>query len=1124
VGPTLSINLLGSPTIALDGRAVKGFVSSKAAALVYYLAATGRPHTREALAGLLWSETTDAQAFKNLRDVLSNLRRLLAPYLEITRQTVELIAETSGLVDSRRFEAYQAAAERVASDADAAVSLRKAVALYQGDFLEGFAVGDAPAFEAWALAERERLRQLLLNGLYRLTAVAAAQGAYLDGIAHASRLLALDPTREEAHRQLMLLLALSGQRGAALAQYEACRRVLNEDLGLDPDAETEALHKRILNGEELRIANEELRKPNRHAATFSMLNAQFSIPSPLGTFVGRAAELAQLIEWLRDPDCRLVTIVGMGGAGKTRLALHTARQLMAASRQGQAFAHGIAFVPLTSVEASVWGEFPVAQVLFPVLAACVADALSCLFSGPEAPHIQLINYLREKDLLLVLDNCEHLPAVDTFITELLEQAPGCTILATSRSRLNVRGERVIELMGLPFPNRRPTTDDRRPTTVDKEPRSQEANEVLNPHLSASRSPSLPAPSVIGGQPSAVDLEQYSALDLFRHSAQAVSAHFAWTPVNAAAATRICALVDGLPLGIELAASLVRVLPCEEIARELAANISFLHSTRRDLPERHQSLRAVFDHSWKLLSAAEQRALRQLAVFHGGFTREAAAAVVKLRMENEALRNGHPDQTILHTSFSILHLLTSLLDKSLVRQSAGRDEAVGRYELLDLVRQYAAEHLAAQRQNDEEPWAVQDRHSRYYLAFLRARTLDLRGQRQQAALAEIHQELENIHAAWRWAVDHGDATNVGAGADSLFHFFEMRSRFAEGAEVFGQAAARFAGHQGGQPDPQSQLVRGKLLARQGWFTFQIGRQFEARALLEQSLAILRALEATDELAFPLNYLASVMYHAGNYAEANQLVEEALAVSLARGDRHATAIAKTILGQIAYLVGRYEDARRHSQESLFIERELGNRWGTVYTLISLGRVAQALGDYRAARRSFQEGLAIRQALGDARGVALCLNFLGDTAAALAEQDEARRCYQQSLELFREIGNQSGAAASLTRLGYNALAMGERFAAGDSFRDALRTAWHTQTIPHTLEALAGIATLLAASEPGRAHELSVLILGHPAATQESRDRAEHVLARLAPQPSESRASADQQREAPPLDVVVAAILGEP
>jgi tetratricopeptide (TPR) repeat protein len=442
----------------------------------------------------------------------------------------------------------------------------------------------------------------------------------------------------------------------------------------------------------------------------------------------------------------------------------------------------------------------------------------------------------------------------------------------------------------------------------------------------------------------------------------------------------------------------------------------------------------------------------------------------------------------------------------------------RYELLEVVRQYAAEQLAeAHRRGVDDQVSAYERHCHYDLTFLEQRRAQLHGGEQQRALVEIQQEIENIRSAWHWGASHGHSVAIGQAAQSLFHFYEMRSWFQEGAATFAQAAAALSDFYGATADPAIEVVRSQLLARQGWFIFHLGRHAEAQALLERELELLRQAGALDELVFWLSYLAILAAHVGDYPEAQRLCLEGLALSAAQGDRYHLAIGQTVLSQIIYRLGDYPNARRYAEEALAIDRAMGHRWGMAFSLINLGNVAYALGEYAEAQQRFQEAMAIREALEDSRGTALCLNSLGDTAAAMANHAEATRCYQSALALFQAIGNQSGAAASLNRLGYHALALGDAAGARGYFHTALRTAWDIQSTPQALDAIIG--TALADTTSGQALDLAALVWSHPAATRESRDRAASLL--------ESRGELVERdtlrRNLRPLDAIIATLLGE-
>jgi DNA-binding SARP family transcriptional activator len=477
----LKLHLLGHPLIELNGEPVDGFVSEKAVALLGYLAvqaaakpdgfAAGGSLARERLAGLFWGDMPTGRAKANLRMAIYNLQQLLPGFLQVTRLNVAFNRAMDYWLDVEQFEKQLAAGPH--SIPHPIEPLKLTLALYRGEFMQGIYPGGSPELEEWLLVERERLRQLALEGFQRYAAGLMDAGQYAQAARALRRLLRLEPWQESAHQQLMLALARSGDYTAALAQYETCRRLLAEELSVEPMLETTRLYERIRAARDL---------PFRH-----------NLPSQATTFIGREAALQELTRLLSDPSRRLVTITGPGGAGKSRLALQAAAGLTGA------FLHGVYLVPLASLAS---GEH---------LSLAVGNGLGYPFTGKEHPKQQLLRYLQEKELLLVLDNCEHLPEVADFADEILRTAPQAKILATSRERLDLVEEWLFDLDGLDYP----------------------ADET--------------------GQ----DWQNYSAPQLFIESVRRLQKGYAPAPDDWPDIVRICQLVEGLPLGIELAAACTR---------------------------------------------------------------------------------------------------------------------------------------------------------------------------------------------------------------------------------------------------------------------------------------------------------------------------------------------------------------------------------------------------------------------------------------------------------------------------------------------------------------------------------------------------------------------------------------
>lgn len=738
------------------------------------------------------------------------------------------------------------------------------------------------------------------------------------------------------------------------------------------------------------------------------MQPRINVPTPPTPFIGRDRELKEIVGQLCRPDCSLLTLVGPGGIGKTRLALATA---VAVHDQ---FLDGVNFVPLAPLTAPNH------------IITAIADSLDYSFHDSSPPEQQLIDYLRRKQLLLLLDNFEHLhhPDAVNLVANLLAQTEHVVILITSRERLNIQGEHLFTVSGLATP-----------------------------------------------QSALASWSRYGALQLFQQSAQRVRADFALSSDTLPQAIRICQLVQGMPLGIELATAWLEMMSLDEIISEIEYSLDFLETEWPNLPERQRSVRAVFAGSWKLLQPTEQKVLAGLTVFKGGFMRAAAREVAAAAPQT----------------------LRLLVHKSWLQH--GED---GRFQIHELLRQYGVEKLAETPDYQRE---VSDKHSRTYGKLLQSRQPDLNSARQQAALKQIEAESENLRVGWAWALAHLDEREGWTAVldqyiDGLFHFYDTRSQFRDGQQLFQEAVQRLQSATAVATTAERDRVLGRLWGRQGWFAFHLGQHQQAVDLLQRSSQLLLDQGAEAAAVFSLNYLGAVQRHLGDYEAAERHLQASLAICRRLGDRFGSTVALNILGQVAYLRGDFDEARRLCAESLAIKREMGDRWGMTFSITYLGTIARAQGEYDEAQRFFAESMAISEEIGDQRGVAISLNNQGDVAALQQEYDVAQAAYAKSLQIFESIYNLLGVTATQTKLGDLARQMGEFAAAEAYLMGALQTAQGLQMTPELLDTIMGIAVLWQAQ--GRVDEalqLLALVAVHPAGRQESRDRANALLGEKRP-----------------------------
>ena len=737
------------------------------------------------------------------------------------------------------------------------------------------------------------------------------------------------------------------------------------------------------------------------------------IPKAQGLLIGREFELAQIASIVADPKCRLLTLTGEGGIGKTRLALATASQIQDSFEFGGIF---INLAPLVGRDQIV---------------TAIADALGIVLYSASDRSVQLINRLQDKEVFIVLDNFEHLLSQVDCVSlprDLLAGAPLVKLLVTSREPLQVQSEWVFEVRGLPVPG---------------------INELDS-------------------------LESSSAVKLFVQRAQQTSLGFELVPEDSRAVREICQLVDGMPLAIEMAAAWTRTLSCAEIAHEIQSNINFLTTSSRDMTERHRSIRATFDYSWKLLSQEEQTVLQRLSIFKGGFTREAAEYVAG----------------------ADLSLLSALVSKSLLHRTEH-----GHYDLHELVRQYSLEYL---KQNESHYVETQDRHSEYYSSLLKKRGDAFKSADQQTVAKELAAQIANLRQAWRWAGERGQAAQVGQAADTLFWLYELRCDCREGVPLFGHVANRLKEENGFKIgtasilDETRVITWARVMAYQGFFCLRQGLHPQSKDLLERSLAILRpiaegvSLAARDALSNTLAFLGMLTVSLGDYANGNRFLNEGLEIKRANKDGWGIAFCLRQLGVLGFYQGAYDEADRLLSEGLEISRALGNSWAIAYSLDFLSTAAYARGAYADAEKLLREGLALSQQVEDRFTTAYALNGLGLVKQSLGEQDEARRLLEGSISIWREIGDLASMAQSLNNLGDVYLEMNDNLEAQKCFLEALSVAKNAGLIPVMLDSLLGIATLQANEG---LDELAVKTLAHikdhPASTQATKSRAERLYA---------------------------------
>jgi predicted ATPase/DNA-binding SARP family transcriptional activator/DNA-binding CsgD family transcriptional regulator len=960
-GPeAVRVKVLGGFSVSVGSRTIPQdeWRSKKAAALVKLLAlAPGHRMHREQAIDLLWPNSATRAASNNLRQVVYGARKVLdlasgsrESCLSLKDEQIVLCPEGQLWVDVDAFEGSATTARRSRDSA----TYRAAIDLYAGELLP------EDRYEEWAEGRRNELRQLYLALVFELAELYEGREEHALAIEELRKATAQEPTLEEAHASLMRIYALSGRPERALAQYERLRDALQKDLGTRPTEATRRLRDEIAAG---RLTMSPPAGP--HPQEKQSSTGKHNLPAPRTSFVGREREMVKVKRTLAMT--RLLTLTGTGGSGKTRLAIEAARDLIGS------YSDGVWLVELAPLSEGS------------LVAQQVAHVLGVQEHFGQALVDTLAEALAGKEILLVLDNCEHLVEEAAHLADaLLTLCPRFRVLATSREPLGVEGEVLWQVPPLSLP-----------TKADRAPNVEFSLESLM---------------------------RFEAVRLFVERARQRLLDFEVTQENAGTVARVCRKLDGIPLAIELAAARMGAFAVEQVAQRLEVSLDVLSGANRTAAPRQQTLRATIDWSHRLLSEAERVFFRRLSVFAGSWTLEAAEAVCS----GDGVEEG-----------DVLDLLGGLVDKSLVVAGTPAGGSV-RYRMLEPLRQYAREKLEEGGEIDE----VQNRHATFFLAMAEEAEPELAGPQQSAWVERLEAEHDNMREVLSWTLERGeDETALRLGA-ALWRFWHTRGYLSEGIRWMEPVLAE------GEPAASPARVKalegmGWILQYQGDYEraktiyeemFELSRESgnkgniatalnslgtvaaqqgdneRAKALLQENLGVIGELEAEGNPATPLKkfhvynllgYLA--INEEDDYARGTKLWEQSLALAREIGDNHHVGITLANLGHPALLQRDFERAKALSEEARTFAHELGSAGVEIVptACINLGLASLGLGEHERAMGSFEEALVTSQDMDRTPQVIEALEGMASLAGALGKAARAAHLWGAAEAARRATG---------------------------------------------------------------------------------------------------------------------------
>ena len=904
---TINLNVLGPLLIENDHHQPIEIGQRKHEALLAYLAVESqRAHSRESLIGLLWPDSPPDKARLSLRVTLSALKKKLetadtAPRLRATTLEIRFVLDDCRL-DVLEFAQALRSGDRHDHGRDELCDLcrpevARAVALYRGPFLDGLFLDQCQLFDEWLFLQRERFQVQVIDGLAKLTSHHQRRDEWDQALVYARRQLEIDPLREQAHQQIMQIHLAQGRRSDAIRQFEHCRTALHSELGIEPSAETVEIYQRALSTSGTPSV----------AAPEAQIHAR--LPQFLTPFIGRQDELALLHERLTAGAYRLITLVGAGGMGKTRLSVEAAQQ------QSEHFPDGLYFVPFAGVQNL--------EAVVDTLAA----TLGVTFRGGErTAQQQLCDWLRPRQALLVLDNLEHLLAAAPLFVGILNAAPQVKILVTSREPLGVQAEDQILLTGLDVPV---------------------ADDV----------------ETVG---------HYPAVRLFVDRAYRVNKRFRLHQNNVADVVRICRLVEGRPLGLELAAVHTAVQSCQAIADAIVADLGFLAVDLPDLPPRQRSLRAVFEQSWQTLTPAEQGAFARLSIFRDPFSVDAAIAVAGASLP-------------ILTRLCNVHLIEFHEEDHSHSHSLSQNEGE-RFRIHQLLRQFAADKLARILPNHA---ALESRHAEYFLTWLSRQDQIRNGTQPRRCAETIQTVLDDVRAAWQWASAAGALDLLARALPVLASFYILRGMHVELERMCRLVLA--------QIHEDETALRAQLLVYLGAALEKQGKIDEARTVLDQGIVLAERSEAFDALGLGYLTLARLTVNIGTVADALSWVQRGLDALPERSFPAVRADLLLFQGTYASSLGNLDSdkAAKAFAEVRTILAQTGNKVQE-QRLLYYEALEAFQSNYPVARFFLDQALALSATTGDRALETRIHQGLGYIHARLGDYDKAIHYHLRGLSL--------------------------------------------------------------------------------------------------------------------------------